>query len=558
MESFQSSVFRVVSYSRVSTNDQLKSDVTIKASLADQQASAEQIASERGWQFAGHYTDPGVSGEELEERAELQRLLADARAGKFDIVICRHSDRLGRLSYILHYIYHKLEVECKVQIFNANNPPVIVPKAEYSPRRDNSRVFRRGLETLIVESESNDRAKRLEAGRVTQIRAGRFIWTDAPFGYVIEIRIVDGKLDRIPTPNPATYAILELLPGWLLAEKASLKEITARLTRMGVPPPQSQTWYKSTVQRIFRNSFYAGKTAYRRTIEIRDKTGKKRRIKNPDPSKIEYSSHTVPHPWTWETYQAIQRLLTERTFVPPRTATGLNPIPTWLLKCAHCQGAMYLHRTGPARTPFYTCAAHLTNPALCKPHRAPADYVLGLMWVKVDETWQELNRLGPEQYYQSHHHEQQSRLVRTLERQVTNLETKLAQELPAKKDRLNRDYLAGKIEAQDRASLLFLLVQEQDEAKKQLEDMRLELSNAMSQSRQEGQHLEAMEQWTIYREKILDTPIRQWAREWIKPIQHILTVLYEKIAVYSVNHSPRPNGPGKWEVSLDCIPKELV
>ena len=51
----------------------------------------------KGWQYAGEYADPGISGTKgADERPGLAALLSDARAGKVDAVIVLALDRLGR------------------------------------------------------------------------------------------------------------------------------------------------------------------------------------------------------------------------------------------------------------------------------------------------------------------------------------------------------------------------------------------------------------------------------------------------------------------------------
>jgi DNA invertase Pin-like site-specific DNA recombinase len=60
-----------------------------------------QVAAQRGWDIAGVYEDAGVSGTKT-SRPGLDRMLADAQAGKLDIVAVWKLDRLGRsLQHVL-------------------------------------------------------------------------------------------------------------------------------------------------------------------------------------------------------------------------------------------------------------------------------------------------------------------------------------------------------------------------------------------------------------------------------------------------------------------------
>jgi DNA invertase Pin-like site-specific DNA recombinase len=48
-----------------------------------------------GYEVAGEYLDPGITGDEFVKRAAFQRLLADARPGPIDGIVVDHKDRLS-------------------------------------------------------------------------------------------------------------------------------------------------------------------------------------------------------------------------------------------------------------------------------------------------------------------------------------------------------------------------------------------------------------------------------------------------------------------------------
>jgi DNA invertase Pin-like site-specific DNA recombinase len=79
---------RVAIYARVSTTNHGQD-----ASL--QTSEQHQFAEARGWQVFDDYVDRGVSGSK-DSRPELNRLMADARRRKFDIVLVWKLDRFGR------------------------------------------------------------------------------------------------------------------------------------------------------------------------------------------------------------------------------------------------------------------------------------------------------------------------------------------------------------------------------------------------------------------------------------------------------------------------------
>ncbi len=79
---------RTALYARVSTLDRGQDPET-------QLAELRQVAAQRGWTITGEYVDRGVSGGRA-TRPELDRLMADARRGKLDIVAVWKFDRFAR------------------------------------------------------------------------------------------------------------------------------------------------------------------------------------------------------------------------------------------------------------------------------------------------------------------------------------------------------------------------------------------------------------------------------------------------------------------------------
>jgi len=79
---------RVAIYARVST-------INHGQDAGLQTGDLQQFAEARGWKLADHYVDSGVSGS-TDSRPELNRLMADARRRKFDVVLVWKLDRFGR------------------------------------------------------------------------------------------------------------------------------------------------------------------------------------------------------------------------------------------------------------------------------------------------------------------------------------------------------------------------------------------------------------------------------------------------------------------------------
>jgi DNA invertase Pin-like site-specific DNA recombinase len=78
---------RVSLYARVSTLNGQHPEMQL--------CELREYAARRGWQVSGEYVDQGVSGSK-ESRPQLNKLMADARRRKFDVILVWKIDRFGR------------------------------------------------------------------------------------------------------------------------------------------------------------------------------------------------------------------------------------------------------------------------------------------------------------------------------------------------------------------------------------------------------------------------------------------------------------------------------
>ena len=93
---------RAVIYARFS------SDLQDERSIADQVHLARKYAETRGLAVIDVYQDAAISGASTINRPGLQRMLVDASASKFDIIVTESLDRLSRSQADIASLYEKL------------------------------------------------------------------------------------------------------------------------------------------------------------------------------------------------------------------------------------------------------------------------------------------------------------------------------------------------------------------------------------------------------------------------------------------------------------------
>ena len=82
---------RVAAYARVSCGR----EAMLHSLSAQVSYYSRLIQKTPGWEYAGVYADEALSGTK-DTRGEFQKLLADCRAGKIDLIITKSISRCGR------------------------------------------------------------------------------------------------------------------------------------------------------------------------------------------------------------------------------------------------------------------------------------------------------------------------------------------------------------------------------------------------------------------------------------------------------------------------------
>lgn len=82
---------KAAGYRRVSMREQVDGH-----SLDAQEKNIRDYAASQGWQLIEIYTDAGISAKKDSRRPSLERMIADAEAGKFDVIVVDKIDRFYR------------------------------------------------------------------------------------------------------------------------------------------------------------------------------------------------------------------------------------------------------------------------------------------------------------------------------------------------------------------------------------------------------------------------------------------------------------------------------
>jgi site-specific DNA recombinase len=366
---------RAAIYTRVSSPGQATADA---ASLPEQERIARKLCEAQGWEIVEHYQDAGKSAtkDDLANRPEMRRLLADAAAGRFSHVAVYHQDRLARNVEVSGYMAGALR-RAGVTIRTERGP---VDMEEFGGK------VLYYVTALMAEEEGRRIRERCDRGKRGYAERGDFPQWMQPFGY----RWEDGDLPRgVPSrlhPIPEELAIVREV-FHLAGEGRTLKEIAAHLgqrglmTRGRLPKGQRASkiggaggtqWSPSVVQRMLADPRYRGEWCVW-------KEGEQRWFARP-----ELVPEVAVTPEEWAAAQASRKHHQKQTRRPMKHAFLLNGSIT----CARCGGGFAGHVTpypdGESR--YYAATHKLSNrECSCRGKYVPAEALEQEAWALVEE-----------------------------------------------------------------------------------------------------------------------------------------------------------------------------
>ena len=324
---------RAVIYARYSSQNQRE------ASIEDQVRTCRELVESRGWSYLHAYTDRAVSGASP-FRAGYQKLLEDARAGEFDVVVSEALDRLSRDQEDVAGLYKRLSFS-GIKI-------VTLAEGEISELH----VGLKGTMNALYLKDLAQKTRRGLEGRVRQGKSGGGLC----YGYeVVHEPGLDGTAIRggrriIEAEAKVVRRIFEAF-----AAGQSPRTIAHALNREGIPGPRGRLWGPSTIYGnrrrgtgILNNELYVGRLVWNRQRFVKDpQTGK--RIAKPNPES-DWVIKQIPDlriipDGLWLKVKARQSatralLVEDRNGVRAERARRPVYLLSGLLKCGVCGGGV--------------------------------------------------------------------------------------------------------------------------------------------------------------------------------------------------------------------------
>ena len=229
---------KVAGYARVSTDSE-EQQTSYEAQVS---YYTEYIQKRDDWEFAGVYTDQGISATNTKHRDGFNRMIADALDGKIDLIVTKSVSRFARNTVDSLTTVRKLKEKGVEVYFEKENIYTLDSKGELfitimsSLAQEESRS--------ISENVTWGQRKRMADGKVTM-----------PYGRFLGYR--KGE-DGFPEIVPEEAEVVKLIYKSFM-EGLSYYKIAQLLMSRNIPAPAGgEKWYTRTVESILTNEKYKG------------------------------------------------------------------------------------------------------------------------------------------------------------------------------------------------------------------------------------------------------------------------------------------------------------
>lgn len=288
-----------------------------------QEDDCRELAAARGMDVVEVYRDNDMGAStrsRAKRRPSFDRLLADAAAGRFAVVLAYSNSRLTR---------RPAELETLIALHEQHGTTIetVVSGADDLSTADGGMVAR--IKANVDTAEAERISERVTRRHLENAREGRPVGGTRPFGW---------RADKV-TVNPAEAALIRQAAADVV-RGIPLRRIVDAWREAGVSTSRGAAWSSQTVRQMLRSPRLAGYRVHRGAVAL-DRAGR-------------------PVRGQWEaildddTHAAVVAALSRpdgRSRIPRKGAR--HYMLTGLLRCAVCNGSMYGNKAG--ETFSYRC-----------------------------------------------------------------------------------------------------------------------------------------------------------------------------------------------------------
>ena len=337
---------RVTFYARVSTDSDEQ-----KNSIENQTAYyVDFITKNKNWTFVPPYIDEGLSGATTKKRESFNRMIDDARDGRFDFIITKEISRFARNTLdSIRYTRELLSYGVCV-FFQGDNINTI----------DEDSEMRLTIMSSIAQDELRKLSSRVKFGHQQAIKSGVVLGNSRIFGYT--------KKDKRLIVDEQEAALIRELFELYATDQYSLKQLETIFYEKGYRNHNGHRIAHNTLSNILSNPKYKGYYVGNK-VKVMDIFTKKQKFLSPD-EWVMYKDETgeiVPSIVSEELWDAANLILQRRSSDVKQRQNKCTHgnLLTGKLYCAHC-GAYYYRKDSQYKghsCSRWVCSGKLKNGA---------------------------------------------------------------------------------------------------------------------------------------------------------------------------------------------------
>ena len=236
---------RVAAYARVSTEQ----DEQQNSYEAQVHYYTEYIKSNPSWEFAGIFSDAGITGTNTKNRDGFNRMVEAALRGDIDLILTKSISRFARNTVDSLSTVRKLKEAGVEVIFEKENLHTFDPKCEVMLT----------IMSSLAQEESRSISENVRWGQQRSMRNGKIHLAYSRFlGYR---KGEDGRPEIVEEEAEIIRDIYNMFLSGM-----TVRHIAVELTDRGVPTPTGKSkWSTSTVENILSNEKYKGEAILQKT-----------------------------------------------------------------------------------------------------------------------------------------------------------------------------------------------------------------------------------------------------------------------------------------------------
>lgn len=328
--------YNVGIYCRLSNDDERDGE---SVSIENQKLLLQRYVRERGWNEIDIYIDDGYSGTNF-QRPGVQRLIADAKAGRINVILVKDLSRFGRnyIEFGQYTDYLFPSIGCRFIALNNGIDTM---------RNDGSTDVMCFL-NLFNEFYSRDTSKKVRAVRKACAESGKFMGPHPSFGYKRD----PGNKHHLIIDEDTAPVVKRIFT--MRASGMTYRAIAAALNEEGVQSPGAyyyqqeerndprrvnHLWSNTTIKQMIHNEVYIGNLVQGRSGTLSYKSRKHIVKAEDDWIRVEGTHEPLVSREIWDTVVSIDEKKVRKS---PAVKTE-GSIFSGLLFCADCGWKMRYH-----------------------------------------------------------------------------------------------------------------------------------------------------------------------------------------------------------------------